>query len=75
MEDIGIARCKACDTPFHPSWRKELNKFEDLCYTCLPIAMKAKWFSLEDDSNEFIDGYFADWVTDTTDQYEGDSND
>jgi hypothetical protein len=63
-------RCKACDTEFHPRWRKDIGEFEDLCWKCLPISLRAartdedlygtadyKW---ENEDKGFVQGFVED---------------
>ena len=36
--DKAYARCKACDRQFYPSWRQDIEKYEDLCWSCMKVS-------------------------------------
>lgn len=57
LEDRGHVRCKACDRPFYPQWRRDKRAFEELCFVCLPASY---YQTEEDDDYEFIEGYMMD---------------
>ena len=67
--DKSYARCKACNTSFYPSWNKKAGAFEELCWKCLPISIRAartdcdlyrtstsRWS--EDSDLNFLQGFF-----------------
>lgn len=37
-ERLAYSRCVACNAPFYPYWRKEHQRFEDMCNICLAKA-------------------------------------
>ena len=36
--DKAYARCKACDRSFYPSWRADIDQYEDLCWSCMKVS-------------------------------------
>ena len=51
MNKKAYARCRACDTQYYPRWREDIEQFEDMCDTCIPLCYE----SINVESNEQSD--------------------
>jgi hypothetical protein len=73
LNSRGYMRCTACDRRFYPRWRPEIEEFEELCWKCLPVAMKSartdmdthktsldRWGEEASPDELFVEGYVMD---------------
>jgi hypothetical protein len=70
LDAKSYARCKACNGQFYPQWNKITDSFEDMCWKCVPIAMRAA-FNVDRQPDTFVEGYVQDKqpIIDTDDDY------
>ena len=38
-DDMNSVRCKACDKKFSSTWDEEHKTWEELCWSCLSVAL------------------------------------